>query len=64
MGLVYHTPTSFEDKRKLARCTQRAAIGGAETLGSRESLKYVSHNLNFLKGGYIGDWIGDYSRGY
>ena len=25
---------------------------------------HMSHNLNSLKGGYIGDYIGDYYRGY
>ena len=26
--------------------------------------KYVSYSLNSLKGGYMGDCIGDYYRGY
>ena len=25
---------------------------------------YMSHSLNSLKGGYIGDYIGEYHRGY
>ena len=26
--------------------------------------RHMSHNLNSLKGGYIGDYIGDYYKGY
>ena len=26
--------------------------------------RHMSHNLKLLKGGYIGDFIGDYHRGY
>ena len=28
------------------------------------TISYVSHSLNSLKGGYMGDYIGDYHRGY
>ena len=28
------------------------------------STTHMSHCLNVLKGGYIGDYVGDYSKGY
>ena len=35
-----------------------------KTLTPQAVLTYVSHSLNSSKGGYTGDYIGDYYRGY
>ena len=42
-------------------------VGGgslSEINRSSVALEYMSHSLNSLKGGYVGDNIGDDNRGY
>ena len=33
-------------------------------LVGNQEIHYISHSLNSLKGGYMGDYIGDYYRGH
>ena len=37
---------------------------GKKKFGFRECAAYMSHSLNSLKGDYMGEYIGDYYRGY
>ena len=42
-------------------CREQKEAKGEENIAGA---KRVYHNLNSLKGGYIGDYIGNYYRGY
>ena len=45
-------------------CPRRVQSAGTKALQRRVSFFEMSHNLNSLKGGYIGGYIGNYYRGY
>ena len=45
--------------------TYRGQVGSkTNTYGSWQLIDHLSYSLNSLKGGYIGDYIGEYYRGY
>ena len=54
-------------KRKPATSRSRRSRGAQRKRLSKSSANpkpYMSHRLNSLKEGYIGDYIGDYYRGH
>ena len=65
--LVYRMPNTQRQAKCCARdrhANNSSCTVLPMTTGSQLGRRHVSYSLNSLKGGYMGDYIGDYYRGY